>query len=50
MPLKAANLYSPVILTLASTPPGTHPPNILVGGTSTGISPNIITYFQCLQC
>ena len=30
---------------LASTPPGmpgTHPPNILVGGTSTGISPPIL--------
>ena len=34
---------------LASTPPGmpgTHTPNILVGGTSTAISPNIITYFR----
>jgi len=34
---------------LASTPPGmpgTHLPNILVGGTTTGISPNIIAYFQ----
>ena len=31
-----------VVSVLASTPPGmpgTHPPNILVGGTSTGISP-----------
>jgi len=36
---------------LASTPPrmpGTHPQYfcILLGGTSTGISPNIITYFR----
>jgi len=34
-----------VVSVLASTPPGmpgTHPPNILVGGTSTGIPPPIL--------
>ena len=41
-----------VVDSLASTPPGmpgTHPPNISVGGTSTGISPIIITYFRIYQ-
>ena len=39
-----------LVLALASTPPGmpgTHPPNILVGGDVNGnIPPNIIMYFR----
>ena len=45
------NEYRPIFtilspVPLASTPPGHIPTNILVRGTSMGISPNIITYFK----